>query len=72
MFDKHISPKDQEKLYAQKQKEQLQKEGIFTGKERRITLANFGKMSEQNIELLKSSYRHPFEKVPEEFYKVKY
>ena len=41
---------------------------LFHGKERRLTLHQGGKMSEENLKLLSISYKHPFEKVPEKYY----
>jgi hypothetical protein len=36
--------------------------------ERRITIDRAAGMSFENITRLKTSYRHPFEKVPEKYY----
>jgi hypothetical protein len=47
---------------------------IMKGAERRLTIPNKKsnepwKMSNENIELLKKAYRHPFEQIPEKFYR---
>ena len=49
-------------------KEKLIDSNLLKGTERRLTMPGHEELSRENIRRLKDSYRHPFDKIPPQFF----